>query len=282
MKLVRTSKQLVRLLRHDHARGRSIGFVPTMGALHEGHLSLIRAAARHTRIVVVSIFVNPLQFGPREDYRRYPRPLSRDARLAREAGCHVLFVPSVRELYPTGFCTFVSVEGISDRLEGLVRPGHFRGVATVVATLFGLVQPDIAYFGQKDFQQCLVIQRMVEDLRVPVRVRVLPTVRESDGLAMSSRNAYLSPDARRRATIFFQALCDGRAAIRVGERRPAAVVRRIQRRIARDSSVTVEYLAAVNARTAEPLSRLRRRVALVGAIRIASTRLIDNLLVDVS
>ena len=197
MRVIRHASRMARTAQALRRTGKTIGFVPTMGALHEGHGSLIRAARRQTHVVVVSIFVNPLQFGPREDYRRYPRNLRRDVTLAKAAGADIVFAPAARQLYPAGFVTSVDVGPLGNRLEGAVRPGHFRGVATVVAKLFHLVQPSVAYFGQKDYQQFLIIQRMTRDLEFPLRLRLMPTVRDPNGLALSSRNRSLSPDQRR-------------------------------------------------------------------------------------
>jgi len=282
MRLVRQARQMAHVAQALRRAGKTVGFVPTMGALHDGHLSLIRAASRQTQVVVVSLFVNPLQFGPTEDYARYPRDLKRDLHLAKAGGCDLVFAPDVSQMYPNDFRTFVEVEGLSDRLEGASRPGHFRGVATVVAKLFSLVQPTIAYFGQKDYQQALIIQRMVKDLGMPVAIRLMPTVREPDGLAMSSRNVSLSPDERRQATVLHRALQLARERIRAGERNPRRVVDVMQDRIRREPAARVDDLAIVQAHTLEPLTTIRGHVAILLAVWIGSTRLIDNLLVDVS
>jgi len=281
MRLIRDVGRMSRLARAWRRRAEAVGLVPTMGALHEGHLALIRAAARAHRIVVVSIFVNPLQFGPSEDYRRYPRPLARDLRLARSAGADVAFVPAANQMYPEGFSTEVLVRGAAERFEGAIRPGHFLGVATVVARLFGIVQPSRAFFGQKDYQQLLVIRRMVEDLRVPVVIRMHPTVREPDGLALSSRNAYLTAAQRRQAAGLYDALRRAAAQIRQGARDPQAIARAARRRLARVPGLRVDYVAAVRASDLAPLRVLRGRVVLLGAVRLGGTRLIDNVLVDV-
>src|SRR3989338_6660296 len=223
MLLIRSARRMLAVAQRLERSGRSIGVVPTMGALHEGHLSLIRAAARETRTVIVTIFVNPLQFGPHEDYRRYPRTLARDLRVARAAGADIVFVPSICELYPEGFASSISVGAVATPWEGRVRPGHFQGVATVVAILFQLTRPARAYFGQKDYQQPRIVRQLITDLPLPIRLRVLPTVREADGLAISSRNVYLSPEDRRRATGLFRAPGAARAQIRRGARQSAAV-----------------------------------------------------------
>jgi pantoate--beta-alanine ligase len=259
-----------------------VGFVPTMGALHEGHLSLLRAARRDTQVRVVSIFVNPLQFGPREDFARYPRTMSHDVAMVRRIGCEVVFAPSREQIYPPGFATSVEVSGPGERFEGAARPGHFRGVATVVATLLGVVQPTDLYLGQKDYQQALLLSRMVRDLQLPVRVHIRPTVREADGLAMSSRNRYLSAEERAQATAISRALRLARQRIRAGERRAAAVVSAMRRIIQAQPAARVDYLAVADASTLEPLSRLAgRRVVVLAAVRVGATRLIDNVLVVV-
>jgi pantoate--beta-alanine ligase len=262
-------------------RGRSIGLVPTMGALHEGHASLIRAARAETGFVVVSLFVNPTQFGPNEDLARYPRTLEADLDLAAREGVDLVFQPEPAVMYPPGFRTYVEVHGLQDVLEGASRPGHFRGVATVVLKLFNIVQPDVAYFGQKDGQQALLIRTMVRDLDVPVRVRICPTVREPDGLALSSRNRYLDADQRRRATVLAEALRSAEAQIAAGERRAAVVREAVVRRIEATPGAGLDYAAVVDAGTLQPLEVLGGEVLVALAVRFGSTRLIDNVLVSV-
>ena len=282
MTVIRSPRQMASRALQWQRRGRRIGLVPTMGALHEGHLSLIRRAASRNDVVIVTIFVNPLQFGPREDFARYPRPFARDVRLAREAGATLVFAPSARDMYPPGFQTSVEVGALARRWEGQARPGHFRGVATVVAMLFELTRPTDAYFGQKDYQQALIIRGLVVDLRLPVRVHVMPTVREPDGLAMSSRNAYLNAAQRRSAAALYHALLAARRLIRRGERRGRAVVGEMRRLIAAAPRARLEYAAVAEADTLAPCARLRGRVVLLLAVRVGRTRLIDNLLVGVS
>ncbi|MBI2104192.1 MAG: pantoate--beta-alanine ligase [Candidatus Omnitrophica bacterium] len=281
MIVIRSAARMAAVARRLEREGKRIGFVPTMGALHEGHCSLIRAAAARHDMVIVSVFVNPLQFGPREDFARYPRPFGRDRRLARAAGADLLFAPPARELYPPGFQTAVEVGPLARRWEGSARPGHFRGVATVVAVLFELTRPTTVYVGQKDYQQALIVGQLIRDLRLPIRLRVQPTVREPGGLAMSSRNAYLSAAERRQALALFHALRAARARIRAGERRPGRIAALMRGLIRAKAGVRLEYAAAVDARTLEPPRRLRGRVALLGAVRVGRTRLIDNLLVGV-
>jgi len=275
MKTVRKTADLRRVIRHAKRAGKSIGFVPTMGALHEGHLSLIRRARKENDLVVASIFVNPIQFNSRTDLRSYPRTLPLDTRLAAAAGCDLLFVPSAAEIYPPGFQTFVEVTQLTRRWEGTLRPGHFRGVTTVVAKLFNLVQPDIAYFGQKDAQQARVIGQMIHDLGFDLRLKVLPTVREPGGLAMSSRNQRLSPDERGSAKILFESLQEGKRLIEWHFRRETDILRRMRARIRKIRDARVEYLAVVDPETLEPMGRVKRPALLLLAVRIGKTRLID-------
>lgn len=278
--LVREVRRLKELLR---ARpGEPVGFVPTMGALHRGHLALVEAATAESSRTVVSIFVNPLQFGPGEDYERYPRQLEQDLALLSAWPVELVFAPEVSELYPKGAETFVEVQGLSGIFEGEVRPGHFRGVTTVVAKLLHLVGPDRVYFGQKDWQQTVVVRRMLADLFWPVTLRVLPTVREPDGLALSSRNAYLGPEERRRARVLFEALTAGKAAICEGERAADVIRRRIEAVLGREPWFRPDYVAVVDADTLRPLTRLAGHVCLAVAGRLGSTRLIDNLVLQVT
>jgi pantoate--beta-alanine ligase len=261
-------------------RGLSVGLVPTMGALHEGHASLIRAARAESGFVVVSIFVNPAQFGPHEDLARYPRPLEKDLELCGREGVDLAFVPDVPTMYPPGFRTYVEVHELQDVLEGASRPGHFRGVATVVLKLFNIVRPDIAYFGQKDAQQARIIQQLVRDLDVPVAVCVCPIVRSADGLALSSRNQYLDADQRRRATILSQALAEARARVEAGERDGLAVQRALAARLAAAPGAVLDYAAVVDADTLRPIERLQGRVLVAVAVKFGTTRLIDNVVLD--
>lgn len=263
----------------DRARklGRTIGFVPTMGALHEGHASLIRTSVAQQDTTVVSIFVNPLQFGPNEDLDRYPRTLDADIQVVQACGADLVFAPSVREMYPKRQLAFVDVEELTAGLCGASRPGHFRGVATVVAKLFNIVQPDVAYFGQKDAQQAAVIERMVADLSFPVRIVRCPTVREADGLAMSSRNTYLSPEERQAAPILYRALQEGAEAIRAGERDAEKVRRLMIDRIQSEPLARIDYVDVVDESTFRTISYVEGNIVLVGAIYIGNTRLIDNI-----
>ena len=260
--------------------GRILGFVPTMGALHAGHLALVEKARRESSPVVVSIFVNPKQFGPREDYQKYPRTLEADGRMLEAAGVDVLFVPSVEEMYPPGFRTEVGVEGLGERLEGRVRPGHFRGVTTVVLKLLEIVSPQLAYFGRKDAQQARIIRQMVADLALDCEVVVCPIVREADGLAMSSRNAYLSPSERRAATVLFRALDRARQAVAAGERDAGRLGSLMRAVLAEEPLAAPDYVELVNADSLEPVARLDGACLALLAVRLGATRLIDNMLVE--
>ncbi len=255
-----------------------VGLVPTMGYLHEGHLSLVRGARAAGDHLVVSIFVNPTQFGPSEDYERYPNDPERDLRLLEAEGTDVVFMPGVEEMYPPGFDAWVEVgQSLTGRLEGTSRPGHLRGVTTVVAKLFNVVQPHRAYFGQKDAQQLAVIRRMVADLNMGVEVVGMPTFREEDGLAMSSRNAYLSPEERRAATVLWRSLCRARELFDGGERRAEAVREAMRAVLAQEPLVQVDYVSVADAETLAELDAIAERPALVSlAVRIGGTRLIDN------
>jgi pantoate--beta-alanine ligase len=260
----------------------SIGFVPTMGALHEGHLALVRRARELADRVVVSIFVNPAQFGPDEDFEKYPRPIERDAELLATEGCDLLFLPPVAVIYPEGHCTFVDPSGPAEGLEGGHRPGHFRGVATVVTQLFNLVQPDLAVFGEKDAQQLAVIRRLVRDLHLPVEIFGHPTVREEDGLALSSRNGYLSADERPAATVLHRALSEGSRLIDQGERAAEAIRSAMRRSIESEPLARIDYAEVVDGDTFQPIELIRGSVVLPLAVRIGSTRLIDNVHLEIS
>ncbi len=277
MTRIRSPRGLQQLTSRWRRQGRTIGFVPTMGALHAGHLRLIQQARRETDRVVVSIFVNPLQFNEHRDYARYPKPLARDTALARAAGADLLFTPEAHQLYPRDFQTTVEVTQLTRWWEGAARPGHFRGVTTIVATLLHLAQPHILYVGEKDAQQARVIQQLVRDLQWPLRVRVLPTVREPDGLAMSSRNVRLSPSERRRARALYEALQAGKRLIECGERRRSRIARAMQQ-IIRTSGARLDYLAVVDPTTLDPVRQVRGPVRLLIAARLGPVRLIDTLI----
>jgi len=260
--------------------GKSIGFVPTMGALHEGHLSLMERARRDNDILVISIFVNPTQFGPGEDYRRYPRPFEKDRLLAQREGVDIIFYPSVSEMYGKEYSTYVEVERLSEGLCGLFRPGHFRGVASVVCKLFNIVKPNIAYFGQKDYQQLRIVKRTVEDLNMEVEIRECPIVREPDGLAISSRNSYLSPQERGEALSLYRALKCAKSLINNGSS-IRDIISRMEKIIQREPRAKIDYIKIVDPQTLEDVNKIRpgRKVLVVLAVWIGKTRLIDNILV---
>jgi len=266
--------------RQSRADGLSLGFVPTMGALHEGHLSLVRAAKSDCRPVVASIFVNPTQFAPGEDFQKYPRTFESDRKRLEDAGVDYLFAPDAAEIYPPGFRTWVTVEGLSDRLEGRVRPGHFRGVLTVVLKLFAIVQPQKAFFGRKDAQQARLIGQMARDLHLDSEIIVCPIVRETDGLALSSRNKYLSEEERRAAVVLYRALDATRAAITRGERDALRLTAAMREIIRKEPMAEPDYVELVDAETLEPVTRLRGSCLAVLAARFGTTRLIDNLLIE--
>jgi pantoate--beta-alanine ligase len=259
--------------------GKRIGFVPTMGFLHEGHLSLMRRARAENDILVASIFVNPAQFGPQEDLDRYPRDAEGDRKKCEGEGVDILFTPAAAEMYPEKPSVFVTVDGLSDIFEGAIRPGHFRGVATVVAKLFHIVAPHRAYFGQKDYQQCAVIQRMATGLNLDVEVLMMPTVREADGLAMSSRNVYLDPGQRRKAACLYRALTAGAELVRKGVREPEKVRRKMRALLLEEKGVEIDYAEVADPDTLAPLEIITGGAVLLVAARIGETRLIDNLLV---
>jgi pantoate--beta-alanine ligase len=278
MTTVATVEELRRAVAAFRARGARVGFVPTMGFLHDGHLSLVDLARTRTDRIVVSIFVNPKQFGPNEDLARYPRDPDGDAAKLAARGVDLLFNPSVDELYPPGFATTVHVAGVTDGMEGARRPGHFDGVATVVARLFGLVLPDVAVFGAKDGQQVAVVRRMTADLGLPIEIVVGDTVREPDGLAMSSRNAYLTPEERAKAPALFRALLAAQLAFTLGEKDAATILRAARRALEAEPALRVDALDLVDAVTMQPIDgELDRPAMLAAAVFLGKTRLIDNL-----
>jgi len=279
MKIVRTVKALREAVSNARSRGERVALVPTMGAFHEGHLSLMRRAHERCGCVIVSLFVNPTQFNERADLDRYPRDEARDAAMAEAVGVDLLFAPLADEVYPAGFATMVDVSGVSEPLEGAMRgPAHFRGVATVVAKLFNMAQPDEAFFGQKDAQQALLIRRMARDLDFPVQIEVCPTVRERDGLAMSSRNALLDAESRRRATALSRALFAVERAVAGGER-DAERALAVGRAVLATGGIEPEYLAAVSAETLAPVTTLGGETLIALAARVGTVRLIDNVVV---
>lgn len=261
--------------------GKEIGFVPTMGYLHEGHLSLVKAALKENDLIVMSIFVNPLQFGPKEDYATYPRDIKRDSDLAEKAGANVIFAPEVKEMYPSyPLLTKVEIEKITEGLCGRFRQGHFSGVATVVSKLFNIIQPQRAYFGEKDYQQLKIIQQMVHDLNIPVTIRPVPIMREEDGLAMSSRNIYLSVDERRQALCLHDALELCRNLYQQGERQVKTLTQAMKERILQEPLAAVDYVEIRDAQTLTPLTEINGNAVVALAVKIGKTRLIDNLVLE--
>jgi len=261
-------------------KGKRIGFVPTMGFLHEGHLSLVKESLRQTDFTVVSIFVNPTQFGPDEDFKDYPRDMEKDKALLEELGIDVVFIPDAQEMYPEGFKTYVEVADLQDIFEGRSRPGHFRGVCTVVLKLFAIVRPDVAYFGQKDAQQAVIVKKMVRDLNLDVEVRILPTIREKDGLALSSRNIYLTKDQRKAALCLFWSLEKGKSMIESGERDPHAVKTEMERIIRQQALADLDYIAIVDLDNFETLYKVNKESVIAVAVYIGKIRLIDNMVVQ--
>lgn len=280
MRILDTPEQMHSVCAEIRRSGRRLGLVPTMGALHEGHLSLVRTARAQCDVVAASIFVNPLQFGPNEDFSKYPRTFESDCQKLEAEKVDLVFAPSPETMYPGGAKTFVEVADLSDRLDGGSRPGHFRGVATVVTKLFTIVQPDLAFFGQKDAAQVAIIQQLVRDLNLDVDIVVVPIVREPDGLAMSSRNAYLSPQQRKQAVILYRALNRVQTLADQGERSPVNLIARGKEIIAEEPSVRLDYFEIVNPRTLEPASDLSHCALVAVAAWVGDTRLIDNILLS--
>ncbi len=280
MQIIREAAAMQQYVEERRRAGRTIGLVPTMGALHDGHLSLLQRCRADSDVAVMTLFVNPKQFDRPDDLARYPRDLDRDADLARAAGTDVIFHPAAEEMYPRGYATYVTVEGLTDRWEGAVRPGHFRGVATVCAKLFAVCRPHRAYFGQKDYQQSLVIRRLVADLNLGFEIVVLPTVREADGLARSSRNVLLGPEERRQALVLSQALFAAQAGVRSGERDAEKLRGNIEARIRSAPLAAVDYVAVCDPASLEPLTRISGRAVALVAARFGAVRLIDNAWLD--
>jgi pantoate--beta-alanine ligase len=280
MKIIASAKEMTSLSKEVRRSGRTVGFVPTMGALHQGHLSLVRAAREQTDIVATSIFVNPTQFGPTEDFSKYPRTFEKDSAMLAAEKTDYIFSPSVEEMYPKDATTWVDVEELSGKLDGRSRPGHFRGVTTVVSKLFNIVQPDMAFFGQKDAAQVAVIRKMVRDLNLDVEIVVCPIVRESDGLAMSSRNAYLNPEQRKQALVLSQALKKVEKLAVQGERNSEKLIGAGKQVIAEEPSVRLDYFEIVNPDTLDPVADVNQGALVAVAAFVGTTRLIDNLLLS--
>ena len=279
IKVINGIEAMKKLSESIRKKGSSIGLVPTMGYLHEGHMSLVRRARKECDILVVSIFVNPMQFGPKEDLKRYPRDFSRDKRLLRDAGVDVIFYPAVKQMYPEGYRTYIYVNGLSDVLCGAARTGHFRGVATVVAKLFNIVKPDTAYFGKKDFQQQVIIRKMAKDLNMDTKIVSMPIIRETDGLAMSSRNKYLSKDERKNAAVVSSALRSAKVLIGSGVRSPEKIRSAMLKLMRKIRGVKVDYISICDPNTLEEKKTIKGRTVIAAAAYIGKIRLIDNILV---
>lgn len=281
MRIVDNINDMNAIIHREKDNGKTIGFVPTMGYLHEGHLSLARASVSENDFTVLSIFVNPIQFGVNEDFSSYPRDLSKDCVFAESVGVDVVFAPKAEEMYPSGFKSYVEVTGITDVLCGKTRPGHFKGVTTVVNKLFNIIKPDNAYFGQKDAQQASVIKKMVNDLNMDVKISICPIVREEDGLAMSSRNVYLSPLERKSAVILSKSLFESAEMIKSGERRSEKIAEYIRSRITDEGAGQIEYIAIVNQDSLENVKILNGKILIALAVKYGTTRLIDNITLEV-
>lgn len=279
MRVVRDIRQMQAISLEARREAKSIGFVPTMGFLHEGHLSLIRQAKIENDFCIISVFVNPTQFGPEEDFKKYPRNFKRDAKLAKQSGVDIVFHPLATQMYPKGSLSQVNVSGLSEILCGKARLGHFKGVTTVVSKLFNIILPDKAYFGRKDFQQARIIQRMAEELNFPIKIKIMPIIREKDGLAMSSRNFYLSRRQRQDALILYRSLEEARRLIRRGCRRGKIIISTINSLISTAKFAKIDYIQIVDAKNLKPLTFLKGQVAILLAVRIGSIRLIDNIVI---
>ena len=281
MKTIENISRMTTFVKMMKKEGKSMGLVPTMGYLHEGHLSLVKAAKKHTDVVVMSIFVNPIQFAPSEDFEKYPRDLKHDEEMARDAGVDVIFYPSVKEMYPENYATYVTVERLTKNLCGSSRPGHFSGVATVVAKLFNIVKPDVAYFGQKDMQQALIIKKMATDLNMDLEIKIMPIVREKDGLAMSSRNEYLSEAERKDAVVLHQSLKQAENLIRGGEKEAKKIIRAIEETIKSKPTAKIDYVAVVDTKELKDIKTISGEVMIALAVSFGQTRLIDNITITV-
>jgi len=281
MRVIERINDLKAIIRSQKLSGKTIGLVPTMGYLHEGHLSLVKASKDDNDFTIMSIFVNPTQFGPQEDFEKYPRDMQRDTKLAESAGVDVIFAPSVFEMYPDGYKTYVDVEKITEVLCGKSRPGHFKGVTTVVCKLFNIVQPDKAYFGQKDAQQVIVINKMVRDLNMGIEIVTCPILREQDGLAMSSRNTYLSSGERNSSVILSKSLFEADQMIKDGERKAENIINHITSRISSEESAQIDYVQILDFNNLESIDNLIGKVLIALAVKFGRTRLIDNIVVEV-
>jgi pantoate--beta-alanine ligase len=277
MEIIVQTKEMQQRAEQQRRQGMTIAFVPTMGFLHEGHLSLMREGRKRGDCLVTSIFVNPTQFGPTEDFAQYPRDMRRDLQLIQGVGVDICFTPTVAEIYPDGFQTYVEVERVTQNLCGASRPGHFRGVTTVVAKLFNIVKPHLALFGQKDYQQVVAIKQMVKDLNMDVEVIGMPTIRESDGLAMSSRNSYLLPKKRKEAARLYRSLIKGKELFVLGERSSATILQEVKKIIEEDKTAVIDYVKICDAHTLEDIDEIKGEAIIALAVKMGKTRLIDNI-----
>ena len=280
MEAAETIESVRKLIKAARDKGKKIGLVPTMGALHIGHISLIEAAVKSCDFVVVSIFVNPTQFGPGEDFEKYPRPLDTDLEICKKTGVNVVFAPTTEQMYPDKILTWVNVEKLTEPLCGRSRPGHFRGVTTVCAKLFNIVTPDVAFFGQKDAQQAIVIRRMVADLNMPLEIVVCPTVREPDGLAVSSRNKYLDKQHRQDATYIYKSLIKCREIVKAGKIDTGEIIAEMQKVLKQKPSIEIEYISIVDCDSLEALETIIGKALVAVAVKIGRARLIDNIIID--
>ena len=281
MRTIAKAEKMRKAVLEERSRGRSIGFVPTMGFLHEGHFSLVRESVRRADVTVVSIYVNPTQFGPQEDFKQYPRDIHRDAELLKNEIVDYLFLPDDQEIYPEGYKTYVEVHDLQHKLCGRSRPGHFRGVCTVVLKLFNIVNPDIAFFGQKDVQQAVILKRMTQDLDLGVEIKVMPIVREEDGLALSSRNAYLNQLERNAARVLSSSLEEARVLVQNGERDPERIIERMKEMIGREPLAQIDYVEIVDIENLDPVLKIENKALAAVAVFIGKVRLIDNTILQV-
>ncbi len=281
MRIISKATEMREAMREDRSRGRRIGFIPTMGFLHEGHLSLVRESVRQTDVTVVSIFVNPTQFGPKEDFNEYPRETDRDTQILKDEKVDYLFVPDKEEMYPEGFKTYVEVHSLQDKLCGLSRPGHFRGVCTVVLKLFHVVSPDVAFFGQKDAQQAIILKRMVQDLDLEVKIEVMPLVREKDGLALSSRNINLNSEERKAALVLSRSLEEAQRDVRKGERDTEQIIKRMKDMITAEPLAKIDYVEIVDRTNLDPVRKIEKEALAALAVFVGKVRLIDNTILQV-
>ncbi|MGD8534641.1 MAG: pantoate--beta-alanine ligase [Candidatus Aminicenantes bacterium] len=280
MKTITKAQEMHDTVKKEKSYGKSIGFVPTMGFLHEGHLSLVRESVQRADVTVVSIYVNPAQFGPKEDFMKYPRDINRDTEILEAEGVDYVFSPGNDEIYPEGYTTYVEVHGLQDKLCGRSRPGHFRGVCTVVLKLFNIVESDFAYFGQKDAQQAIILKRMVQDLNLRVKIEVLPIVREEDGLALSSRNTYLDKEERKAARILSQSLEEAQEMVKNGEQDSGKIIRRMKEMIAQEPRARIDYVEIVDMENLDSVKKIENEVLAALAVFIGKVRLIDNTILN--